>query len=114
MLIPPIHTRRETARNKFFTTVAEDLTAPEGKPYTYHFIEATWEAVLVVPVLEDRTFLKLKLDDVRHAGPDVPVYVMSSFATHERLLEHVEELGAKNVEVFAQFVSLRLTSSRLP
>lgn len=63
----------------------------------------------VVPVLEDRTFLKLKLDDVRHAGPDVPVYVMSSFATHERLLQHVEELGAKNVEVFAQFVSLRLT-----
>lgn len=63
----------------------------------------------VVPVLEDRTFLKLKLDDVRHAGPDVPVYVMSSFATHERLLRHVEELGAKNVEVFAQFVSVRLT-----
>ena len=63
----------------------------------------------VVPVLEDRTFLKLKLDDVRHAGPDVPVYVMSSFATHARLLQHVQELGAKNVEVFAQFVSLRLT-----
>jgi UTP--glucose-1-phosphate uridylyltransferase len=63
----------------------------------------------VVPVLEDRTFLQLKLNDVRHAGPDVPVYVMSSFATHERLLQHVKELGAKNVEVFAQFVSLRLT-----
>lgn len=63
----------------------------------------------VVPVLEDRTFLKLKLDDVRRHGPDVPVYVMSSFATHERLLQHVGELGAKNVEVFAQFVSLRLT-----
>lgn len=63
----------------------------------------------VVPVLEDRTFLKLKLDDVRHAGPDVPVYVMSSFATHERLLQHVKELGAQNVEVFAQFVSVRLT-----
>lgn len=63
----------------------------------------------VVPVLEDRTFLELKLDDVRHAGPHVPVYVMSSFATHERLLQHVQELGAKNVEVFAQFVSLRLT-----
>jgi UTP--glucose-1-phosphate uridylyltransferase len=64
----------------------------------------------VVPVLEDRTFLKLKLDDVRTSGgPDVPVYVMSSFATHERLLQHVQELGAKNVEVFAQFASLRLT-----
>jgi UTP--glucose-1-phosphate uridylyltransferase len=63
----------------------------------------------VVPVLEDRTFLKLKLDDVRRSGPDVPIYVMSSFATHERLLEHVKELGATNVHVFAQFVSLRLT-----
>ena len=63
----------------------------------------------VVPVLEDRTFLKLKLDDVRLAGPEVPVYVMSSFATHERLQQHVQELGAKHVEVFAQFVSLRLT-----
>lgn len=67
----------------------------------------------VVPVLEDRTFLKLKLDDVRQAGPDVPVFVMSSFATHERLLQHVKELGAQNVEVFAQFVSLRLTPQGL-
>ena len=63
----------------------------------------------VVPVLEDRTFLKLKLDDVRRSGPDVPVFVMSSFATHERLLQHVQELGAKNVHVFPQFISLRLT-----
>lgn len=63
----------------------------------------------VVPVLEERTFLQLKLDDVRLVGPEVPVYVMSSFATHERLLAHVSELGARNVEVFPQFVSLRLT-----
>lgn len=64
----------------------------------------------VVPVLEDRTFLKLKLDDVRAIGGEgVPVYVMSSFATHERLVQHVAELGAKNVHVFPQFVSLRLT-----
>jgi UTP--glucose-1-phosphate uridylyltransferase len=64
----------------------------------------------VVPVLGERTFLQLKLDDVRSSGgPDVPVYVMSSFATHERLLQHVRELGAKHVEVFAQFASLRLT-----
>lgn len=63
----------------------------------------------VVPVLGDRTFLKLKLDDVRRHGPNLPVYVMSSFATHERLLQHVKELRAENVEVFPQFVSLRLT-----
>ncbi len=63
----------------------------------------------VVPVLEHRTFLQLKLDDVRAVAPDAPVYVMSSFATHERLLEHVRELGARHVEVFPQYVSLRLT-----
>lgn len=53
MHIPPIHARRETARNPFFTTVSEDLTAPDGRPYTYHFLDATWEAVLVVPILDD-------------------------------------------------------------
>ena len=63
----------------------------------------------VVPVLEDRTFLKLKLDDVRAVAPKAPVFVMSSFSTHQRLLEHVRELGAHGVEVFPQFVSLRLT-----
>ena len=68
----------------------------------------------VVPVLEQRTFLQLKLDDVRAIAPDAPVFVMSSFATHERLLEHVRELGAKNVEVFPQFVSLRLTPEGTP
>lgn len=63
----------------------------------------------VVPVLGNRTFLQLKLDDVRAVSPDAPVYVMSSFATHERLLQHVKELGAKHVEVFSQYASLRLT-----
>lgn len=62
----------------------------------------------VVPVLEERTFLQLKLEDVRATAPDAPVYVMSSFATHERLQAHVRELGARHVEVFPQLVSLRL------
>lgn len=63
----------------------------------------------VVPVLEDRTFLKLKLDDVRRVSAKAPVYVMSSFTTHERLEQHVKELGAQHCFVFPQFVSLRLT-----
>ena len=64
----------------------------------------------VVPVLESRTFLQLKLDDIRRTGgPTLPVFVMSSFATHARLVQHVAELGAQHVEVFPQFVSLRLT-----
>lgn len=63
----------------------------------------------VVPVLGTRTFLQLKLQDVRRWGTQVPVYVMSSFATHDKLLEHVAELKQTNVHVFPQFVSLRLT-----
>lgn len=64
----------------------------------------------VVPVLEGKTFLQLKLEDVRRVGGDaVPVFIMSSFATHDRLRAHVAELGAVNVHVFSQDVSLRLT-----
>ena len=50
--IPPIIARREPARNKFFTHVEEDLGTDAGT-YTYSFIDTTWDAVLVVPVLAD-------------------------------------------------------------
>lgn len=67
----------------------------------------------VVPVLNGRSFLELKHDDVsalaKHAGVPITTYVMSSFATHERIVQHVRERGLENVEVFPQFVSLRLT-----
>ncbi|MBL8916954.1 MAG: UTP--glucose-1-phosphate uridylyltransferase [Archangium sp.] len=63
----------------------------------------------VVPVIEGRTFLQLKLDDVRKVSATAPVYVMSSFTTHERLEQHVRELGATHTFVFPQFVSVRLT-----
>ncbi|MBM4781742.1 MAG: hypothetical protein GQE15_29030 [Archangiaceae bacterium] len=72
----------------------------------------------VVPVLGDKTFLELKHDDVarvaRKAGRAVPMFVMSSFATHERIKQHVDEKrlvsnGRPDIDVFPQFVSLRLT-----
>jgi UTP--glucose-1-phosphate uridylyltransferase len=69
----------------------------------------------VVPVLGDRSFLELKHEDLRavgaRAGGQVHTYVMSSFATHERILAHLPErhLESPSVEVFPQFVSLRLT-----
>lgn len=63
----------------------------------------------VVPVIDGRTFLQLKLDDVRSVSKTAPVYVMSSFTTHERLEQHVKELNATNTFVFPQFVSVRLT-----
>lgn len=66
----------------------------------------------VVPVLEGKTFLDLKVEDVvrcaQHAGGEVPIYVMTSFATHARIVEATAALGAK-IEAFPQFVSLRLT-----
>src|SRR4029077_7563958 len=44
-----------------------------------------------VDVLPGRSFLSLKLADIRRvareAGTSVPVYVMSSFATHDALLD---------------------------
>lgn len=67
----------------------------------------------VVPVLGDRSFLQIKLDDLaalaRETGTAVPTYVMSSFATHERIQAHLVEKGVAGVEVFPQLVSLRLT-----
>lgn len=63
------------------------------------------------PALDDRTFLELKLRDVRaaarRAGGHVPIFLMSSFATDEALREATDD--DDDVEVFAQLVSLRLT-----
>jgi UTP--glucose-1-phosphate uridylyltransferase len=71
----------------------------------------------VVPALGERSFLQLKQADVAqlaaHAGGAVPLFVMSSFATHEVIKAHVAEhqlsTTATPVEVFAQKVALRLT-----
>jgi UTP--glucose-1-phosphate uridylyltransferase len=64
----------------------------------------------VVPADGDRSFYRCKLDDVRamsvSAGAPIPMYVMSSFATHDTLVEHVGE--SRNVRVFPQFAALRL------
>ncbi len=50
--VPPIISRREVAGNRYFKTMAEELTTAGGV-YTYNFIESTWDAVIVVPVLDD-------------------------------------------------------------
>lgn len=69
-----------------------------------------------VKVLRDRSFLDLKVADVaqesRERGVQVPAYVMTSFATHDRIVQQVSEekldAGA-SIQCFAQCVSLRLT-----
>jgi UTP--glucose-1-phosphate uridylyltransferase len=68
-----------------------------------------------VEALPGRTFLSLKLADLRAAARDhgarVPAYIMSSFATHSLLREMIagEQTEAVPVELFSQFISLRLT-----
>lgn len=60
-----------------------------------------------VPVIGGKTFLQLKLEQIHRVAPSARVLVMSSFATHEVLVEHLR--GAPHTEVFPQSVSLRLT-----
>jgi ADP-ribose pyrophosphatase len=53
MDIPPVLARRELHRNRFFTFVEEDLPDRHGRPYTYYQVESKWDAVVVVPLLDD-------------------------------------------------------------
>ncbi len=53
MDIPPLLARREIRSTRFFTLVEEDLPDRQGNPYTYHQIESKFNAVIVVPVLDD-------------------------------------------------------------
>ncbi|CAN5916561.1 hypothetical protein BH11MYX3_BH11MYX3_36360 [soil metagenome] len=64
----------------------------------------------VVSAHGDESFLQVKHADARALGPKVPILVMSSFATHHRILEHIADhhLG-EATEVFPQMVALRLT-----
>ena len=68
-----------------------------------------------VPVLPGRSFLDLKLADVAHmsalTGARIPIFLMTSFATHERVSRAIEPLRNRGIDVrtFPQFVSLRLT-----
>jgi UTP--glucose-1-phosphate uridylyltransferase len=68
----------------------------------------------VVEALPGRSFLSLKLADIRRvaqrAGKPVPVYLMSSFATHDKLKElaRAEQSDEVPIEVFPQFISLRV------
>lgn len=45
--------RREVATNKFLTYIEEDLRGRDGKSYTYYHVESKWDAVIVVPLLDD-------------------------------------------------------------
>lgn len=69
----------------------------------------------VVEVVDGRSFLDVKLAGIRKAARDaggrVPVYLMTSFATHDEVVRLAEAATTEEmpVEAFDQFVSLRLT-----
>ncbi len=68
----------------------------------------------IVEAVGGRTFLELKLRQARRLGP-VPFLIMNSFATHARSLEFLAQRGlARDVDVFLQGVSLRLTPAGEP
>jgi UTP--glucose-1-phosphate uridylyltransferase len=61
-----------------------------------------------VEVSGGQSFLAVKVADVRRAAPRAPIYVMTSAATHDRIVEQARREDL-NVECFPQLVSLRLT-----
>lgn len=67
-----------------------------------------------VEALPGRSFLTLKLEDIRQvarrSGSRIPVFLMSSFATHPTLsrLATAEQSAEAPIEVFSQFISLRV------
>jgi UTP--glucose-1-phosphate uridylyltransferase len=63
----------------------------------------------VVEAVAGRSFLEIKLEQVRRQGP-VPFLAMNSFATHAQTREFLASRGLeREVDTFLQFVSLRLT-----
>ena len=61
-----------------------------------------------VPVAGGKSFLEVKVADARLAAPRAPIYVMTSAATHDRIVAQAAEQQL-DVECFPQLVSLRLT-----
>ncbi len=68
-----------------------------------------------VEVLDGQTFLELKLKDIaavaERAGARIPVYLMTSFATHDAIQQMAEPLSTEQCPIisFPQFISLRVT-----
>ncbi len=65
-----------------------------------------------LPAVDGRSFLEIKLSQTRalenRLGAEIPVALMTSFATDDVIRTHVAEHGLGDPLVFHQFVSLRL------
>ena len=62
----------------------------------------------VVPVVGDKSFLQLKIEDARHAGATIAV--MTSFSTHGAIVAHCRARGLEHPQLhyFPQSITLRL------
>ncbi|HYS82984.1 MAG TPA: UTP--glucose-1-phosphate uridylyltransferase [Anaeromyxobacteraceae bacterium] len=69
----------------------------------------------LVPVLDGRTFLDLKLADARRGGEaygaQVPMAIMTSPLTHRAIADHLAQQGEQSVLLFQQRMLPRLTRS---
>jgi UTP--glucose-1-phosphate uridylyltransferase len=69
----------------------------------------------VLPAVDGKSFLEAKLVQTatleRALAVDIPIALMTSFATDEAIREHVRRRGLGSPLVFNQFVSLRLDPS---
>jgi UTP--glucose-1-phosphate uridylyltransferase len=69
----------------------------------------------LVPVLGERTFLDLKIEDARRAGErhgaKVPLAIMTSPLTHDAIAEHLARRGVGDALLFRQRMLPRLTTA---
>lgn len=68
----------------------------------------------VVPVIDGKSFLGLKIENALHAEGHVPVFLMNSFATEEKTKEHLKEnayfgMDPNNIHALVQRIAIRLT-----
>jgi UTP--glucose-1-phosphate uridylyltransferase len=68
-----------------------------------------------LPAVDGRSFLEVKLSQTqaleKHLNVEIPVALMTSFATDDVIRAHVAERGLGDPLVFNQFVSLRLETN---
>jgi UTP--glucose-1-phosphate uridylyltransferase len=63
----------------------------------------------VVEVVPGKSFLALKIEQIRQVAPKAPIFLMNSFATEGATLSHLGQLNVADVVCASQDISLRLS-----
>lgn len=69
-----------------------------------------------VSVLNDLSFLGLRLMAMQHLAPKAPIFILNSFATHDKTLNHLQKndnfgLTSNNLIHLNQYISIRFRSN---